>query len=308
MTEPARSLNTLGSLGLDAKTLSTHEFQGGCLVWLRVMPTAHDLGGTRLARDLVIEETGVVALLRVRNPAAHDILIPSDLMLDGGKQARVVERSVIVPAHGDIDLPVRCVEAGRWKARDASTAQTFTVSPSASTDSREHFTQLRQRSYHARASYDLDQSEVWTHVASELRRHDVDSETTSYTAILARRERQLEHARQLEVHAPREANGVAVVRHLGATWIEAFPSSDYVETMVPSFVADLLEGAPCDDSWNCATSRLDAAIRKLRAAELITVPTPRGTGGQSFAVDADGVAGSLLLHDGRLAHLATRVA
>jgi hypothetical protein len=315
---PAQARNvttTLASLGLEWNVLSTHELPGGSLVWLRVSPNAHDLAGASAARELVIAETGVVARLRVRNPFDRDVLLPSDLVVDGGKQTRVVERSVIIPAASEVDVPVRCVESGRWEARDARTAQTFEVTASASTSTREHLARLKQTAYRTRQEYDLDQNEVWTHVASELRREDLTSATSSYGAVLAKRQDRLTQTRQLAIHAPADANGVAVVPRAGASWIEAFPSNGHVDAAVTALIADLLVGPSADaprqpslSSMSKSASRTSSALGALWLADLIPVAAPLGTAGDAFAVDAEGVAGFLLMRADRLAHVAVSVA
>jgi len=55
-------------------------------------------------------------------------------------------------------------------------------------------------------------------------------------------------------------------------------------------------------------ARAEAALGKLWAAEVVAMSVPAGTSGQAFAVDAEGVAGSVLVRDERLAHLAVSVA
>jgi len=55
-----------------------------------------------------------VPSLAVRNPNATPVLIAEGETLDGGWQNRVVNTSVLIPGSSTIDLPVSCVEAGRW--------------------------------------------------------------------------------------------------------------------------------------------------------------------------------------------------
>jgi hypothetical protein len=311
MTAQARNLKTsCASLGLEWKVLSSHELPGGSLVWLHVSPNADDLAAAGAVRELVIAETGVVARLRVKNPCGRDVLLPSDVVVDGGKQARVVERSVIIPAFAEVDIPVRCVEAGRWHPRDAQTAQSFEVSSSVSSGTREHIAQLKQRSLRQRKRYDLDQGEMWNHVTSELDREELTSVTSSYTAVLVKRQHRMDQARAREVKAPQGANGVAVIRPGGACWVEAFPSQGHVDAAVASFVADLLDepAAPRPPQAVSPHERAASALGTMWGAHVIAVSTPEGTRGDSFAIDAEGVAGCVLLRGAELAHLAVRVA
>lgn len=312
MSQPAERIRTtLTSLGFEWSTLSATELPHGTLVWLAISPAAQDLAPAALANELLIAETGVVPRLRVRNPTRADILLPSDLVVDGGKQARVLERSVIIEAGAEVEIPVRCVEEGRWQARDAASATRFAVAASATVDSREHLTRLKQDKLRATKTYALGQDDVWSHVAAELDKHGVRSATGSYTTYLSKRELRVEQAKKLAVRPPAEANAVAVLRDGGAAWIEAFPSCDHVAPSVVGIVADLID-EPARDGKRARPfaeprSRARRILEKLAAAELVAVASPPGTVGTSYAIDADEAAGCLLLRGHRLAHLAATV-
>ncbi len=313
MNSSAPVISTLSSLGLKYEAIGAYELPLGTLVWLSVTPSARKLlAPAALAKELQIAETGVVPRLKVRNPSKIDVLLPSDIVVDGGKQARVVERSVIVPAGLEVEIPVRCVEAGRWHPKSAATAGGFSVTAAASIDSREHLTRLKQDVFRARKSYELDQSEVWKHVASELKRSGTSSDTTSYTAFLGKRDARIARARELAIAPPASANAVAVVRHRGGVWIEAFPAQDHVEASIVGHVADLLE-----ENASAKTSQrpfADPSARAKRAAERVwsapatAIAPPEGTKGDGYAIDAEGIAGFVLLTSSAVAHLATSVA
>ena len=60
-------------------------------------------------------DTGAsVPELQVHNPGSTDLLIPAGRVLEGGRQTRTVNVSILVPAGATIIIPVSCVEAGRW--------------------------------------------------------------------------------------------------------------------------------------------------------------------------------------------------
>src|SRR4051794_25416537 len=111
----------LEALGVTCAVLAVQAIGCGRVAWLSVAPSAQAVTSARAraAESLAIEETGTVALLRVRNRANEPLLVPSDMVLAGGRQTRVVERSVIVPALGDVGLPARCVERKRWAPSEA---------------------------------------------------------------------------------------------------------------------------------------------------------------------------------------------
>lgn len=48
------------------------------------------------------------------NKAPLDVLLLDGEELRGGLQNRVVNKSILVPAHTELEIPVSCVERGRW--------------------------------------------------------------------------------------------------------------------------------------------------------------------------------------------------
>ena len=69
------------------------------------------------ARISEVSEAGVVSRIRVENLAKHPLLILDGEELVGAKQNRVVNLSILVAAKSTLDVPVSCVEAGRWAHR-----------------------------------------------------------------------------------------------------------------------------------------------------------------------------------------------
>ncbi|MBS2016218.1 MAG: hypothetical protein JST00_25270 [Deltaproteobacteria bacterium] len=311
----AASRLRLETLGLTPRALGAHDLPLGALVWLSFGPVAGELArSAALAKELRIAETGEVPRLRVKNPTKVDVLLPSDLVVDGGKQARVVERSVIVPAAAEIDIPVRCVEAGRWAPKPGASPTSFSFKASASTHSREHLMALKQAMLRTHDAYELGQADVWKHVAAELTRTGTASGTTSYGAFLETRAEQLERARGMKIAVPPAANALAVVRNESSSiWIEAFPSHDHVVESSIEHAADLLPGAvatsrPGPAPFADPRARVEHALARLAKASLVGVAPPPGTKGESYALDAEGVLGFVLLSSSKLAHLTSTVA
>lgn len=64
----------------------------------------------------IVEKPGQeeVSFLHVRNSGPKPLLLLGGELLLGGKQDRIVAKDTIVPAGKEIDVPVYCVEQGRW--------------------------------------------------------------------------------------------------------------------------------------------------------------------------------------------------
>jgi hypothetical protein len=322
MNAPASKLDgiTLQTETADLRweVLSHLELPGGSIAWLHVSPIANDLTTALLSsKALLIEETGVVAKLKVTNPLMVDILLPTDLIVDGGKQARVVERSVIVAAQTSVEVGVRCVEQGRWAVKDATaaSAKNFAVNAPANVGSRSHLAKLKKQSYSINKDYALDQSAVWTHVQNELHRTKVSSNTQSYVAFMDQSDNaaRLKEAKRLDIEPPDHANAIALVQHGGpnggGVWLEIFPSRAAMLPIVANVVADALDppqqGAPSRPTD--PRIRTNEAMRRVAQSPLAAISKIEMTLGDAYGFEAEAVAGQALLFKRRLAHVVASV-
>lgn len=67
-----------------------------------------------------VDEAGSVGELVVVNPTDERVLIYDGEEVEGAKQNRIVNVSVLVEAHSDLAIPVSCVEQGRWSWQSES--------------------------------------------------------------------------------------------------------------------------------------------------------------------------------------------
>jgi ARG/rhodanese/phosphatase superfamily protein len=83
-------------------------------------------------KAVTVSETGQVNELKVENTGDEAIFIQSGDIVKGGQQDRVLSVSVLLPPHsGAMAISSFCVESGRWSARGAEDARTFSSSASA---------------------------------------------------------------------------------------------------------------------------------------------------------------------------------
>ena len=129
------------------------------------------------ASGLVVDELDQpsVQALRVRNPGDKPVLVVEGEHFLGGKQNRAVNDSVLVSSLGDLEIPVSCLERGRWGRRRAQRRD-------------EAFAPARvRRAQHAgvaesmrrSGSRDGDQSAVWREVDQMLKGASVHSATAA---------------------------------------------------------------------------------------------------------------------------------
>ena len=76
------------------------------------------------ASKLVVDELdeASVQTLLVRNPGDTPVLVVEGEHFLGGKQNRAINATVLVQAQAELDIPVSCLEQGRWGRSQASAA------------------------------------------------------------------------------------------------------------------------------------------------------------------------------------------
>jgi hypothetical protein len=169
---------------------------------------------TGTSTDVVIEEKpeATVPTLQVRNVATTPLLLVEGETVDGGMQNRVLNVSVLIPAGTTIDIPVSCVEQGRWGGGgDFGRDRTFATR------------RVRREKTHSVAESVIDtglkrsdQGSVWSAVHSELQRLDVTNSTGAIAevqAVLSRDHRLADAAAELGAGGPLPGQCGVVVSH-----------------------------------------------------------------------------------------------
>lgn len=88
----------------------------------------HGFASGNLTRGkLVISETGTVAVAKFQSTSSMPTLVPEGTRLIGGRQDRMVNTSVLVPAHSTVPINVTCVESNRWRERPGVDVNQFSL-------------------------------------------------------------------------------------------------------------------------------------------------------------------------------------
>jgi hypothetical protein len=121
-----------------------------------------------------VSQAGSVPTLRAINPGERPVLLLDGEELVGAKQNRVLNLSILVPAKTTLEIPVSCVEQGRWGYRSAD----FSASGSAHHASgRAYKTQSVSASLRSGGAASADQVGVWRDIAAKAERMQVQSAT-----------------------------------------------------------------------------------------------------------------------------------
>jgi hypothetical protein len=256
-----------------------------------------------LARGLVevteVSEGGSVPALFVNNKADRDVIIVDGELLVGAKQNRIVNTTIVIPARASVEIPVTCVEQGRWRysSRNFSSGGSHSYSSLRSLKHRTVTESLRDT-----GRYTSDQSSIWGDIRAKMDRMASPSPTMSMSDVYESSVSREEEARLADEvkPQPRQVGYFAYVRE-GFAGGDVFGSSELCRAKL----SKLLRGHYLDS--------LDAYIEFPRLTIEQLVEQLRGAHPEQFASVGRGtelrfetaaVQGACKLVDETIPHLA----
>jgi len=132
------------------------------------------------ARATEVSEAGSVPELRFVNDGPQPVLLLDGEELVGAKQNRILNLSVLAPAHKSIVIPVSCVEAGRWHAQSAEFASAGRAHYAAGRAQKASQVSASLRTMGSRRS---DQGQVWADISAKAERMASYSGTEAAAAL-----------------------------------------------------------------------------------------------------------------------------
>ena len=123
-----------------------------------------------------VSEGGSVPMLAVSNQADLPVLILDGEEVQGAKQNRVINTTVLVAAHSKVTIPVSCTEQGRWSYSSAEFSDSDVV---LSSRARSLKSAAVSSSLRSEAGYAGDQGQVWDEVACLCRATKTSSPTSA---------------------------------------------------------------------------------------------------------------------------------
>lgn len=150
------------------------------LYWDSINTIEYRLSDDAMAdQTVVVEEIndgGSVPELLVANQGDTRVLFLEGEQLIGAKQNRILNTSVLIPAHAKIKIPVSCVEQGRWRYKSRYFGSSGLQSPG---KIRQALKGSVHRSLKEKFAHASDQGMIWQEVAYLNATHGVKSETAA---------------------------------------------------------------------------------------------------------------------------------
>jgi len=245
-----------------------------------------------------ISTRGQVSELRVSNKADSFVFLMAGEQLQGAKQNRVLNVSIMIDSGAETSIPVTCVEAGRWHYRSRKFSSARTSSHSA----------LRaMMSKHAAESYRLlgvpitKQTEVWNEVSRKLEKMGSRSPSRALNQLYVDYESKLKNICG-HLKLPTGSSGFVFAFGGAILGMDLFDQTATLEKLWPkllrSYVIDAMEepGEP-------ATLTLDAITAWLKTVSETESEKFRSPGlGDDVRFEADRLVGSALVLDGQAVH------
>lgn len=278
---------------------------GGISLFPLFSDTTQDISAVVADDSLVVSEleSASVPQLQVTNLKHIPVIIPAGRVLEGGRQTRTVNVSILVPAGATITIPVSCVEAGRWHGgsqfRDSKRIAGRNVRMAKQRG-------IKQNLDSSGTKFS-DQGAVWDSISFELSSRHINHDSSSYLAADAYVESD-ERLAETVSHLLKEQvaegqTGVAVVYGNKIAGFELFSRTDDLsqnwETLVRSAVLD--SPAHLDDASSVDVADVEAFLADVARQEATSVP---GTGlGVEYHVATDNMVAHALEDDaGNIMH------
>jgi hypothetical protein len=206
-----------------------------------------------LKSGLVISETGSVPFLRFTNKTGKEVLILQGEYVTGGKQNRMVATNIYMAQGFDGDVPVRCVEHGRWSGN---------YQPSLRSSGR-----MAVKSVCFAAA--VGQQEVWDQVNCLTALHDVRTSTQNLGDVYEQKQRDTgEYLDRFGYQSGRGIVSVMDVKGKKIFGIDLFDKNSTMEKHFRKIVESYaLEATVGKDNLNVSKQEIADFIENIRNAD-----------------------------------------
>jgi len=248
-----------------------------------------------------VGEAGAVSTLEVTTSSKVPVLMIDGEILIGLKQNRVLNTTILVPAKTTLNVPVACVEAGRWRRATSKAGRAdYALSPKIRAMKR-HSVTLSAR---ASGKFTADQGAVWDEVAGSLGDLGVHSETLAYSDIEKQRRPEIQD-RLSQLRPEPGQSGVLALIGCEPVAFDLFDRPSTLAGMwqglIGSYIAESLVPNPSNEPTD-----LEAAVEWIRGAGAGEATRHQAVGlGESVSITGPKHETSALVVDGVAIHIAT---
>ena len=254
------------------------------------------------ASKLVVDELdeASVQTLRVRNPGDTPVLVVEGEHFLGGKQNRALNATVLVQAQAELDIPVSCLEQGRWGRRLAYRRDSAFAAARVRSAQRAGVAKSMRQT----GSRDGDQAAVWSEINQMLSQASVSSPTAA-AADMSRETFRREPPRaavaeELAARGPLSGQcGIVIAQGRRVAAMDLFGAPHLLAVHWAALIRSYLLDSPLASSRPSATQVLNF-VRRFASARAQQAP---GVGlGVEHRMAHKRLTGQALTLDGAIVH------
>jgi hypothetical protein len=254
----------------------------------------------RLVTIAEVSNAGSVPTLLLENRAEKPVLLLEGEHLVGCKQNRVLNTSVLVPAGSKLEIPVSCVEQGRWHWDRSQFARS---DHGMAAELRAAKVQQVSRSLREAGTAVSDQYALWTGIAAKAERMGSASASGAIEGIYEHRQAELQHYLQPLKPLPDQLGAVFAINGKGVG-LELLPTASAWRLAAPAVVSgyalDALDG-PAASTADAGHQAAQALMQRVGAMRSERYP---GVGlGEDIRLDDGDAVGTALVYAGHVLHL-----
>ena len=245
-----------------------------------------------------VSAEGRVPEIAVENRGTMPVLLLDGQELVGAKQNRILNISILIPAHSQLNVPVSCVEAGRWAAR----SHHFEAAPHS------HFASGRAKAVrsvsdalHQFGRAQADQGEIWSEIALKSTNLRAHSSSRAVDAVFAAAATTLADVRNHLPCLDGQVGGVFAVDGsvVGLEFVDSTATCREVwEAILASFAVDAADAAYRAPAAYRSPADLMTALEGSEASTFAGVGLGENIRFRGAALDAGAI-----VRDGRILHL-----
>ena len=247
-----------------------------------------------------VDSGGRVPTLKVVNKSERMVFLMAGEELVGGKQNRVLNASMMVPAKGEMSVPVTCVERGRWGYRSRHFSSGATSSHRLL---RVMMSKQVSSSYKVTGKPSTDQGAVWGEVSRKMGKMGTKSSSDALHDLFQGYARKLD-ALVGNFSLPEDSNGAAFVINGKLAGADLFDKPATLKKLwsklLRSYAVDALED-PGGTSTEVESERIIEWLRSASSAKQHWFDSP-GVG-KDVRIEGEKLLGATLVVDEHPIHL-----
>lgn len=200
-----------------------------------------------------ISQSGSVNNLVVENKSDKFVFFSDGDILSGAKQNRVLNTSIFLAPNDTKQIPVSCVEQGRWHSVSSTFKTTDYISPS-------YLRAIKSEQVTKNLDYDnghyTDQRRIWSEVNAYCKESEIDSQTQNLSDLFDIRKNDIEQFNK-QLKSSERANGLSIFVKRDLLSVEVFNRTDIYQ----EYFSRILKGVSAE------AYHLKEGEEKLKEAE-----------------------------------------